>query len=64
MRIDLHTHSNVSDGSLTPEAVAEAAHAEGVDAFALTDHDDVAGLAPARARADALGLELISGVEI
>jgi predicted metal-dependent phosphoesterase TrpH len=64
LNIDLHCHSNVSDGVLSPADVVARAAANGVDALALTDHDDVAGIAAARAAADAAGLTLIPGVEI
>jgi predicted metal-dependent phosphoesterase TrpH len=62
--IDLHCHSNVSDGMLSPAEVVARASANGVQALALTDHDDVTGIAAAQATADALGLTLIPGVEI
>ena len=61
---DLHCHSTVSDGTLTPEAVASRAKANGVGLWALTDHDEVAGQSRARAAAAALGLPWLSGVEI
>lgn len=61
---DLHCHSNVSDGMLAPAAVAERAHANGVDLWALTDHDEVAGIADARRAAESLGLRFMAGVEI
>lgn len=61
---DLHCHSNVSDGLLTPAAVVERALDNGVDLLALTDHDEVAGLAEARVTAEARGLTLVNGVEI
>ena len=64
LNIDLHCHSNVSDGVLSPADVVARAAANGVHALALTDHDDVAGLAPAQAAADKLGVTLIPGVEI
>jgi predicted metal-dependent phosphoesterase TrpH len=64
LNIDLHCHSNVSDGVLPPAEVVARAAANGVHALALTDHDDVAGIAAARAAADAAGLMLIPGVEI
>jgi len=64
LNIDLHCHSNVSDGVLPPAEVVARAAANGVDALALTDHDDVAGIAAAQAAADAAGLTLIPGVEI
>ncbi|HEY0663744.1 MAG TPA: 3',5'-nucleoside bisphosphate phosphatase [Thiobacillaceae bacterium] len=64
LNIDLHCHSNVSDGMLPPAEVVARAAANGVQALALTDHDDVAGLGAARAAADAVGMTLIPGVEI
>lgn len=62
--IDLHTHSTCSDGTETPEAVVERAHAAGCSAVALTDHDTLGGLADARRRADELGLRLVPGCEV
>lgn len=64
MNIDLHSHSTVSDGLLSPAALVRHARAQGVDVLALTDHDDVSGLEEARAEALSTGLELIFGVEI
>jgi len=61
---DLHCHSNVSDGVLTPAAVAARAHANGVDIWALTDHDEVGGIAAARAAAQECGMQYVTGVEI
>jgi predicted metal-dependent phosphoesterase TrpH len=61
---DLHCHSNVSDGMLAPATVAARAKARGVDVWALTDHDEVGGIAEARAAAAALGLAFVPGVEI
>ncbi len=61
---DLHCHSTVSDGLLPPAQVVERAHANGVDLLALTDHDEIGGLDEAAARATALGLAFVSGVEI
>ena len=61
---DLHCHSNVSDGMLAPALVAARAKARGVDVWALTDHDEVSGIAEARAAAKALDLAFIPGVEI
>jgi predicted metal-dependent phosphoesterase TrpH len=64
MRIDLHTHSTVSDGTLPPAGVmAEAARA-GLDVVALTDHDGLAGWAEAAAAASTLGLQFVPGVEL
>ena len=62
--IDLHTHSTASDGSRTPAEVARAAKAAGLAAFALTDHDTLDGLSPARAAASELGLRLVDGIEL
>ncbi|WP_343588031.1 3',5'-nucleoside bisphosphate phosphatase, partial [Herbaspirillum sp.] len=59
-----HCHSNVSDGLLSPEQVAARAKANGVDVWALTDHDELGGVARARAAAEALGMRYIPGVEI
>jgi len=64
LNVDLHCHSNVSDGTLTPAAVAARAKANGVDIWALTDHDEISGVAAARAAAAELGLPYVAGVEI
>ena len=64
LNIDLHCHSHVSDGVLPPAVVVARAASHGVDVFALTDHDDVAGLAEAQTAADSLGMVFIPGVEI
>jgi predicted metal-dependent phosphoesterase TrpH len=61
---DLHCHSNVSDGVLAPASLAARAKARGVDVWALTDHDEVSGIAEARAAARDLGLAFVPGVEI
>jgi 3',5'-nucleoside bisphosphate phosphatase len=61
---DLHCHSVVSDGTLSPVAIVERAHRNGVQILALTDHDEVAGLADAEARAVELGLAFVPGVEV
>lgn len=62
--VDLHAHSTASDGALPPAAAMAAAHAAGLRAVALTDHDTLAGIAEAQAAADSLGLELVPGVEL
>ena len=62
--IDLHCHSNVSDGVLPPAEVVARAAARGCQMLALTDHDDISGLPEAQAEAQRLGLRLINGVEI
>ena len=64
IRYDLHSHSTASDGTLTPTALVQRAHAQGVDVLALTDHDVTDGIAEARAAAAPLGLRLIPGAEI
>jgi predicted metal-dependent phosphoesterase TrpH len=61
---DLHCHSSVSDGTLTPEAVAARAHHNGVELWALTDHDEIGGQARARESAHALGMSYLTGTEI
>lgn len=62
--IDLHSHSNVSDGTLTPAELVLHASECGVRMLALTDHDDLGGLEEAAATASALGMQFINGVEI
>lgn len=62
--IDLHSHSNFSDGSESPERVVELAAAAGCAAVALTDHDGTEGLPRAAARAAELGVELVPGCEV
>jgi len=64
LKVDLHCHSNVSDGVLLPAAVAAYARKGGVDAWALTDHDEVGGIKAARAAATGLGMRFVAGVEI
>jgi 3',5'-nucleoside bisphosphate phosphatase len=61
---DLHCHSVVSDGTLTPEDLAERAHANGVHLWALTDHDELGGQQRARAAAALLKMDYLAGVEI
>jgi 3',5'-nucleoside bisphosphate phosphatase len=62
--IDLHTHSKVSDGSDPPERIPELAAAAGVGAVALTDHDNLAGLAAAAETAERAGIRLVPGCEV
>jgi predicted metal-dependent phosphoesterase TrpH len=61
---DLHAHSTVSDGTMTPRALVERAHRLGVGLFALTDHDEVSGLREAALAAAEFGLDFVPGVEI
>nr|WP_157400829.1 MULTISPECIES: 3',5'-nucleoside bisphosphate phosphatase [Ramlibacter] len=60
----MHCHSVVSDGTLTPEELAARAKANGVELWALTDHDEIGGQARALAAARANGLQYLTGVEI
>lgn len=64
LNADLHCHSRVSDGTLEPEALAERAHANGVDLWSLTDHDEIGGQQRALQTATQLKLAYLSGVEI
>ena len=64
LNADLHCHSVVSDGTLTPEALAARAKANGVQLWALTDHDEVGGQERAIASAKALNMKYLTGVEI
>jgi predicted metal-dependent phosphoesterase TrpH len=63
VRIDLHVHSNASDGTDAPGAVVRRAQAAGLEVLALTDHDTQAGLAEARAALPD-GLTLVPGLEL
>ena len=62
--VDLHTHSTASDGVLPPDRVVAAAHAAGISALALTDHDTVAGIPLAAVAGEALGVRVVPGVEL
>lgn len=62
-RVDLHLHTTCSDGRYTPAQVVELARRSGLPALAITDHDTLAGIAPARA-VSGTSLEVIAGVEI
>lgn len=62
--IDLHTHSLMSDGAQTPEDVIRTAHAAGLSAVALSDHDNVDGVRQAMAEGEKLGIEVIPAVEL
>ena len=64
LNADLHCHSVVSDGTLTPEELAARAAANGVELWALTDHDEVGGQERAAAAAKACGIRYLCGVEI
>ena len=64
LNADLHCHSVVSDGTLTPEALAERAYTHGVELWSLTDHDEISGQARAAAAAKSHGMRYLTGVEI
>ncbi len=64
MNVDLHCHSQVSDGLLAPDELVARAHRNGVDVLALTDHDEVGGLVQAAEAARTLGMRFVPGVEI
>ncbi len=64
LNADLHCHSNVSDGTLEPAALAARARTNGVELWALTDHDEVGGQQRARDAALALGMPYLTGTEI
>lgn len=64
LNIDLHSHSRQSDGVLSPAEVAARAQANGVDWWALSDHDETSGLSEAAQAARDLGMGFIPGVEI
>ncbi|MGE5453253.1 MAG: 3',5'-nucleoside bisphosphate phosphatase [Acidobacteriota bacterium] len=64
LNADLHCHSNVSDGTLSPEDVAARASANGVQLWSLTDHDEIGGQHRAREAANALGMGYLTGSEI
>ena len=63
LNADLHCHSVVSDGTLTPEDLAARAAANGVELWALTDHDEIGGQHRALAAAKAQGLRYLTGTE-
>ena len=64
MNYDLHCHSTASDGLFAPRELVDAARRGGVDVLALTDHDELSGLAEARQACVDHGLRFINGVEI
>lgn len=64
MRIDLHTHSNVSDGTDSPTALVHKAIAARLDVIALTDHDTFAGVSEAQEAGKRTGLKVINGLEM
>jgi predicted metal-dependent phosphoesterase TrpH len=64
VRIDLHTHSNRSDGTESPAELVRRAHAERVDVLGLTDHDTTAGWQEAAEEAERTGVALVRGIEV
>lgn len=62
--IDLHAHTTASDGSLTPPQLVRHAKEKGLDALAVTDHDTLAGLKAAGETGQALGVEVLDGIEL
>jgi len=63
-RYDLHCHSTHSDGLLTPQELVRRSAQRGVDVLALTDHDELSGLAEAKEEAAAAGVHLVAGAEL
>jgi predicted metal-dependent phosphoesterase TrpH len=62
--IDLHVHTTASDGTLSPTEMVRHAHARGLSAVAITDHDTVEGVAEALAAGAEAGIEVVPGIEI
>ncbi|MCL2844937.1 MAG: PHP domain-containing protein [Chitinivibrionia bacterium] len=63
MKVDLHIHSNISDGRLSPTEVVEFAHQNNLDIIALSDHDDVGGIDEAAQACQKYGIKLIPAIE-
>lgn len=64
MRADFHTHTTMSDGRVSPEALVFKAAARELDVLAVTDHDTTAGVAAAQAEGEAYGVRVLTGVEL
>lgn len=64
LKVDLHIHTNCSDGRLTPAEAVELADERKLAALAITDHDTYEGYHSAKDKADEIGIDLIPGVEI
>lgn len=64
LRCDLHCHSTVSDGTLSPTELVQRAHENGVEMFALTDHDATEGLKEAAIAAEKVGMHFVPGIEL
>lgn len=63
-KIDLHVHTNKSDGTFSPDEVVDYAYNIGLSALAITDHDTVFGISPAMERGNKYGIEIVPGIEI
>lgn len=63
-KIDFHTHTNISDGASTPKQLIEDAVKENIKAIALTDHDNIAGIAEASKYAEKNNINFLNGIEI
>ena len=63
-RVDLHLHTTASDGRCTPRELVVRAVAAGLTVLAVTDHDTTAGIEEARSAAEAVGIEVVSGIEV
>jgi hypothetical protein len=63
MPADLHVHTNFSDGTESPASVVTLAKEKGLTAIAITDHDVIAGIEPARLKGQEVGMEIVPGVE-
>jgi len=61
---DLHIHTNYSDSTSPPEEVVNQAHEYKIDCIAISDHDTIDGIAPAKAAAEQYGIEIIPGIEL
>lgn len=64
MLADLHLHSTQSDGRLRPSDVVHIAHQRGLRAISLTDHDTISGISEATDAGEALGVEVVPGIEL
>lgn len=64
LKIDLHTHTNYSDGIFTPAELVEKAHKRGLDIISITDHDSINGIKEAVECAKDFGIEIVPGMEI
>ncbi|MFA5839785.1 MAG: PHP domain-containing protein [Candidatus Margulisiibacteriota bacterium] len=64
MPADLHVHTNCSDGTMSPEDVVELAHKINLKTIAITDHDVVDGIEPAKERGQGVGVDVIPGIEM